>query len=88
MKYLCLVCTAIMLTGCAATPVKQKFPEAPAPLLESCPQLQKATPSTSQLQELLSTVVSNYSLHYQCAAKVQGWQEWYQAQRQVYSDVK
>lgn len=87
MKYTILV-LAFLLSACASTavPVKQKWPEAPKQLLEKCQSLLKADPNKPAITDLLKTVIENYSLYYQCSAKVEGWNEWYIEQKQIFDN--
>lgn len=85
MKYLLLV---FLLTGCATVvPVTQKFPEAPAVLLEPCKQLQTVAP-TATISEFAKTVANNYTEYYQCSNLVEGWQQWYASQKQIFKELK
>jgi hypothetical protein len=79
----------LLLTGCFATvPVKQKFPEAPKTLTEKCENLKKVEGDRVAITEMLKVVVENYSLYYECSAKVEGWNEWYNEQKRIYESVK
>lgn len=75
---------ALMLTGCVAVPVQQKFPDAPESLKQTCSQLEDVPPNTTKLSDILSVVVSNYSLYHECQAKVDTWNEWYNTQKKIY----
>lgn len=78
----------IFLSGCATSvPVKQPFPVAPEILLEKCPQLLQIETGKNTLTDMLKVVIQNYSTYYQCANKVKGWQEWYQAQKKIHEEV-
>ncbi len=88
MKYAILFVT-MLLSGCLATvPVKQKFPDAPATLKEKCESLKKVEGDRVAITEMLKVVVQNYALYYECSAKVDGWQEWYESQKKIYESVK
>ena len=83
MKYLLLL--VLLLSSCATTvPVKQKFPEAPKPLLEHCKPL-KTAPSGVQLSELTKIVVENYIEYYICSGNNSAWIEWYTTQQQIFN---
>lgn len=82
MKKFLLLC--ILLTGCVAVPVQQKFPEVPQSLKEACPQLELVPTDTTKLSSVLSVVVSNYALYHECQAKVDTWNEWYNNQKKIY----
>ena len=84
-----ILASTMFLSGCFETfvPVKPpEFPVAPQILLERCPQLNKTDPDKGTLRDMLHTVIENYSLYYQCSAKTQGWQNWYNEQRRVYKE--
>lgn len=88
MKYTSLI-LAILLSGCVtAVPVKQKFPEVPQVLLEKCESLKKVEGDRVAITEMLKVVVENYGMYYECAAKVEGWNEWYTEQKRIYESVK
>lgn len=80
---------AFILAGCAApTPVKRTFPDAVPTLQEKCPTLNTIEGTNVAITDLLKTVVKNYSLYYECANKVDGWNEWYTNQRKIFESVK
>lgn len=87
MKYALIL--TLFLAGCGTTavPVKQKWPDAPKELLEKCEALRKADVSKTAITDLLKTVVENYGLYYQCSAKVEGWQEWYEGQKKIFESA-
>jgi inhibitor of KinA sporulation pathway (predicted exonuclease) len=75
-----------LLAGCTtvAVPVRQKFPDAVPELKQSCEALMTIKGDTVTITDLLKTVVENYTRYHQCAARVEGWQEWYDAQRKIF----
>lgn len=83
MKLLALI-PAILLTGCLATPVKQKFPEVPKELMVACPDLNEVQPTT-KLSDLITVVSKNYSEYHECRIKVDIWIEWYTTQRDIFN---
>jgi hypothetical protein len=87
MKYIVLS-LALFLTACSTAPVKQKFPEVPKSLVERCESLKKIEGDRVAITEMLKVVVQNYGMYYECAAKVDGWQEWYTEQKRIYESVK
>ena len=90
MKLIILV-LAVLLVGCAApTPVKRNFPDAVPALQEKCPGLStvESTSNAVSITDLLKTVVKNYGSYYECANKVDGWNEWYNTQRKIFENVK
>lgn len=84
MKYLLI---AILLSGCSAVPVSQKFPEAPAQLLEKCQEL-KRLDDDAKLSDVAKTVTINYSSYYECAAKHDAFIEWYYVQKKIFESLK
>lgn len=87
MRYLAIVLT-LCLTGCSTTaPVVAKFPDEPGKAaMESCPQL-TIVENGVKLSKLTDTVTQNYSTYYECAVKVDTWQEWYRVQKQIFEGV-
>lgn len=84
MRYILI---ALMLTGCATgVPISPKFPEAPKLGQGSCPQL-KTVKEDTKLSELTSTVTKNYNTYYECAVKVDTWQEWYEVQKHIFENA-
>jgi hypothetical protein len=82
---------AVLLTGCSiTTPVKRNFPDAAPSLQEKCPVLStvESTGKEVSITDLLKTVVKNYGSYYECANKVDGWNEWYDNQRKIFESVK
>ena len=80
---------AVFLVGCSTpVPVSQKFPEVPKALVERCESLKKVEGDRVAITEMLKVVVQNYGMYYECAAKVDGWNDWYQEQKRIYESVK
>jgi hypothetical protein len=79
----------LVLTGCSTTvPVARKFPEAPTELRTLCPELKTMPADTTQLSDVVSTVVENYAHYHECSARVELWNEWYTRQREIFESVK
>lgn len=77
---------ALCLSACSTVvPVTAKFPDAPS-ATEACPQLETVT-DTVKLSELTNTVAKNYSTYYECAVKVDTWNEWYATQKRIFEGV-
>jgi DNA-binding transcriptional regulator YbjK len=55
---------------------------------EPCPDLKKIEGDKVSFQDLLKTVVENYTLYYQCSLKNDGWNDWYKRQKELYNQVK
>jgi hypothetical protein len=87
MKYIVLS-LALVLAACSTVPVKQKFPDAPKALVERCESLKKIEGDKVAITEMLKVVVQNYGMYYECAAKVDGWNDWYLEQKRIYESVK
>ena len=80
---------AIVLAGCSTTvPVARKFPEAPEVLKQKCESLKLIEGDKVAITEMLKVIVHNYSLYHECSTKVEGWQEWYEAQKKIFNEVK
>ena len=87
MKYIVLS-LALVLAACSTAPVKQKFPEVPKALVERCENLKKIEGDKVAITEMLKVVVQNYGMYYECASKVDGWNDWYLEQKRIYESVK
>ena len=88
MKYALLI-LAVFLTACSTSvPVSQKFPDVPKALVERCDSLKKVEGDRVAITEMLKVVVQNYGMYYECAAKVDGWNDWYLEQKRIYESVK
>ena len=90
MKTIILV-VAALIAGCStSTPVKRNFPDAVPALQEKCPGLSTVENAGKDvaITDLLKTIVKNYGAYYECANKVDGWNEWYNVQRKIFENVK
>jgi uncharacterized lipoprotein YmbA len=88
MKYIILG-LALVLTACSTpVPVSQRFPDVPKALVERCESLRKVEGDRVAITEMLKVVVQNYGMYYECAAKVDGWNDWYLEQKRIYESVK
>jgi hypothetical protein len=88
MKYIVLSLT-LVLTACSTpVPVSQRFPDVPKALVEKCESLKKIEGDRVAITEMLKVVVQNYGMYYECAAKVDGWNDWYLEQKRIYESVK
>jgi hypothetical protein len=88
MKYIILSLTLVLAACSTPVPVKQKFPDVPKALVERCDSLKKMEGDRVAITEMLKVVVQNYGMYYECAAKVDGWNDWYQEQKRIYESVK
>lgn len=87
MKLFLTLLTILFLSGCD-TLGKPKFPEPETSLMVKCSELTKLPEDPVTISQLMSNVVSNYTLYHQCANKVDGWQKWYNEQKKNYEDPK
>lgn len=80
----------IFLSGCTMfVPVKPpKFPDAVPELTKKCEELKLAVGNTISITDLLKTVVNNYTMYYECSNKVDGWNEWYTKQKEIYEKTR
>ena len=78
---------AALLAGCTTVPVKQKFPDAVTELREKCPQLAQIEGEKVAITDMLKVVIANYTTYYQCANKVDGWNEWYDKQKKIFEEA-
>jgi hypothetical protein len=85
MKILTLI-PLILLTGCVATPVPQKFPEAVPELVEPCPEQLHQHPNSEKLSDQLKVVTENYAEYHTCKNKVKGWIKWYNEQKKIFDE--
>ncbi len=88
MKYISLILVALLSACSTPVPVTQKFPEVPKSLVERCESLKKIEGDKVAITEMLKVVVQNYGMYYECAAKVDGWNDWYLEQKRIYESVK
>ena len=78
----------LFITGCSTpVPIKPKFPQAPAMLLEPCLELKKLE-NDAKLSDVAKTVSENYAFYHDCSLKNSAWGEWYKAQKKIFEDVK
>lgn len=84
-----LLLSLLLLTGCSTVvPVTQKWPEAPGlQSTQACPKLKKLEQDTT-LSGVAKTVSVNYDEYYNCAIKLEAWQEWYQKQKLIHEGLK
>ena len=87
MKYVVLT-LLVFVAGCSTpVPIKPKFPEAPAMLMEPCLEL-KRLENDAKLSDVAKTVSENYAFYHDCSLKSRAWAEWYKAQKKIFEDVK
>lgn len=90
MKYIAFF-LPLLLAGCGIfskpIPIAPKWPEAIPELREKCAELSIVEGDRVPITELLKTVVQNYQKHYECSAKNDGWNTWYDSQKKIYEDT-
>jgi len=86
MKYI-IFSLILFLSGCAVKPLAPKWPDAPEELKKRCESLKTIEGNEVSLSDMLKIVVKNYTLHYECSIKVEGWNEWYENQKKIYETV-
>ena len=80
---------AFLITACStAVPLTQNFPQAPAVLLEKCPELKTIAGERVSIVDFTRTVSENYTTYHQCAGKNEAWIDWYRQQKKIWEDVK
>ena len=85
-----LIPIILLISGCASTPVpiERKFPPYPSALSTKCEPLKPIEANDKlPITDMLKTVVENYVRYYNCAIKVEGWQEWYTEQKKIFESV-
>ena len=78
-----------LLTACStAVPLTQSFPQAPAMLMEKCPELKIIVGEKVTIVDFTKTVSENYTTYYQCAGKNDAWINWYDQQKKIWEEMK
>jgi uncharacterized lipoprotein YmbA len=88
MRYIILGLTLVLAACSTPVPVSQRFPDVPKALVERCESLRKVEGDRVAITEMLKVVVQNYGMYYECAAKVDGWNDWYLEQKRIYESAK
>jgi hypothetical protein len=87
MRLLLVIAASLFLVGCkTVVPVTPNFPNAPTVLRQQCEALKEATEGMS-LTEFTRVVVENYLKYHECAARVEGWNEWYTEQKRIFEEA-
>lgn len=86
----CLIGLAVLISGCTMfVPVKPpKWPDPVQELTKKCEELKTISGNQISLTDMLKTIVNNYTLYYECSNKVDGWNEWYNKQKQIYEQTR
>ena len=80
---------AFLITACStAVPLTQNFPQAPAVLLEKCPELKTISGEKISIVDFTKTVSENYTTYYQCAGRTDAWIDWYRQQKKIWEETK
>lgn len=80
---------AFLITACStAVPLTQSFPQAPAVLLEKCPELKTIAGERVTIVEFTRTVSENYTTYHQCAGRTDAWIDWYDQQKKIWEEMK
>lgn len=86
---LTVLLSVFLLSACSTVvPVERHFPESPAELQKKCAELKTLEGNKISIMDLMKTVVENYKSHYECSNKVEGWQDWYKTQKEIFDSVK
>jgi hypothetical protein len=86
--YLVAICAGLAACSSTSVAVKRNFPDAVPQLLQSCPPLQLVNTSDNvPITELITVIIENYALYYECAVKNDAWKQWYEQQRKLFQDV-
>lgn len=85
-----LLSLAFVASSCTLfVPVKPpKWPDAVPELIKKCEELKTVSGNQISLTDLLKTIVNNYTLYYECSNKVDGWNEWYNKQKEIYEKTR
>lgn len=82
-----IVIAFVMLTGCAAAPVKMQFPAPPTELTKTCGDLSTVDTTNHQMSNLLNVVVENYGAYYDCKVQADAWKTWYDEQKKIFNEA-
>ena len=78
-----------LLTACStAVPLTQSFPQAPAMLMEKCPELKIIVGEKVTIVDFTKTVSENYTTYYQCAGRADAWIDWYNQQKKIWEGLQ
>jgi hypothetical protein len=82
-----VVMLVFAISGCSTVvPVTVPFPPPPGSLVTvACPDLKKI--DRPVLSEIATTVTVNYGTYYECAVKVDVWNQWYQEQKAIFEQA-
>ncbi|NBP02375.1 MAG: hypothetical protein EBU90_20110 [Proteobacteria bacterium] len=93
MKILSLI-FVVFLTGCSLLQPRvvmvdpPQWPEAGQTLKEPCKQLKELDPAKQlNITDILLIVVENYGNYHECSFKKDGWNKWYDQNKQMYEQA-
>lgn len=80
---------SVFLVGCDSF-IKNppRFPEVPTILQQSCLPLELVPEDTTLLSEIIIIASTNYNMYHECAVKLEGWIGWYDAQKEIYENLR
>jgi hypothetical protein len=56
--------------------------------MAKCPELKTIAGDRVSIVDFTRTVTENYTTYYECAARTDAWQEWYNKQKKIWEEVK
>jgi len=81
----------LMISGCSmfnrSVPIAPQWPDVPEELRNKCETLKTIVGDKITITDMMKVIVENYTLHYECSLKVDGWNEWYNSQKKIYETV-
>lgn len=81
----------LLISGCSMfkqpVPIAPQWPDAPLELKKKCEALKTIAGDKVTISDMMKVIVENYTLHYECSTKVDGWNDWYNSQKKVYETV-
>jgi PBP1b-binding outer membrane lipoprotein LpoB len=86
-----LLILPLVLSGCvftSTTNVMPKWPDVPAEVMQSCPDLETIDKTQVEFSDVLDVVTDNYAKYKECQIKVDAWIQWYNVQKKIYETVK
>jgi hypothetical protein len=85
-----IILFCLLFSGCSLfqkQPVPM-VPDFPQPYsTEKCKQLMTIEGDQVPMTDVLKVIVENYKLYYYCSDMVDGWNDWYKQQRDVYEKL-
>lgn len=88
LKFILVLISCLILSGCVGQTSLPKFPDIPEGLQTSCPDLDPVKDNERKLSEVLKVVSGNYEKYHECNAKVLTWMDWYDSQKKIYEEIE